>query len=369
MRGIQLIAEDTVAFPWHQRTPVHGLRIAVPIALALGIGAATGHESAGAIAAGAAYTVGFAAFHEALASDLLSMFLLTLGIASATFFGSIAAQHTWTTLLVVSIAGINYGIASNLGPTAGWMAQQCAVYVIIATYFPNGPKFALGRTSMILLGGAVQMIVTGIYRAIPAEQRQRRTGPTPQQIVSRLKLLLWEFRHNVQLRGSTLGYLLRLIFTLLLCTWVYKHYGVRNGYWAPMTAVLVLRPQWTGTMSRGLARLLGTMVAVGIAWGIAHLGAVPMPVIFAMVVVWAWASYATQAVNYAVFSCFLTLYIVFLFRFGGFSQTSAAHIRLFNTALGGALALAVDVAWLLFRPQRFLPETRQETPIVPPGTM
>jgi hypothetical protein len=43
-------------------------------------------------------------------------------------------------------------------------------------------------------------------------------------------------------------------------------------------------------------------------------------------------------VNYAVFSLFTTLYIVFLFHFGGFSQTSAANIRLFNTALGGKTA-------------------------------
>jgi hypothetical protein len=365
VRGFQLIAEDTVAFPWRQRTPVHGLRIAIPIGIALGIGAAAGHESAGAIAAGAAYTVGFAAFHEALASDLLSMFLLTLGIASGTLAGSIAAQHTWSTLLVVAIAAINYGVASNLGPTAGWMAQQCAVYVIIATYFPNGARFALPRASMILLGGAVQMLVTGIYRWVSPEARRRQAGPTPRQILARLRLLWFELLHNVPLRGSTLGYILRLAFTLLLCTWIYKHYGVRNGYWSPMTAVLVLRPQWMGTMSRGLARLLGTLVAVGIALGIAQVGSIPLAIVFVLVLGWAWASYALQAVNYAAFSCFLTLYIVFLFRFGGFSQTSAAHIRLFNTALGGALALLVDVAWLLFRPQRFLPATRQETPIVP----
>jgi len=362
--GLDIITQDTMAFPWHQRTPVHGLRIVIPVAIALGIGAATGHEAAGAIAAGAAYTVGFAAFHEALASDLLSMFLLTLGVASATFAGSLAAPWVWTTLLVVAIAAVNYGVASNLGPTAGWMAQQCAVYVIIASYFHNGLHFALGRTSMILLGGGIQMAVTAIFRLFAADAARRRVGPTVTQIRSRLAFLWHELRHDVHLRGATLGYILRLAFTLLLCTWIYKYYGIRNGYWAPMTAVLVLRPQWTGTLSRGLARLLGTLVATGIALGLAHLTPMPVPLVFALVIVSAWASYALQAVNYAAFSCFLTLYIVFLFRFGGFSQTSAAHIRLFNTALGGALALLVDVLWLVFRPQRFLPPTREDTPIL-----
>ncbi|SEG43846.1 Fusaric acid resistance protein-like [Bryocella elongata] len=366
MLGLDIIAQDTMAFPWHQRTPVHGLRIVIPVGVALGIGAATGHEAAGAIAAGAAYTVGFAAFHEALASDLLSMFLLTLGIASGTLIGSLAAPWVWTTLLVVGIAAVNYGIASNLGPTAGWMAQQCAVYVIIATYFPNGLHFALGRSSMILLGGTIQMAVTAIFRIFAPAAIRRQPGPTLGQIRGRILVLWHELLHDVQLRGATLGYILRLAFTLLLSTWVYKHYGVRSGYWAPMTAVLVLRPQWTGTMSRGLARLLGTMVAAGFALFLAQFTPFPQPLVFVLIIVAAWASYALQAVNYAAFSCFLTLYIVFLFRFGGFSQSSAAHLRLFNTALGGALALLVDVLWLVFKPQRFLPQTREETPILPP---
>ncbi|AXC13555.1 hypothetical protein ACPOL_4280 [Acidisarcina polymorpha] len=59
-----------------------------------------------------------------------------------------------------------------------------------------------------------------------------------------------------------------------------------------------------------------------------------------------------QAVNYAAFSLCVTIYIVCLFRFGGFSQTDAAHIRLFNTALGGSVALLVDgTGKLIARPR------------------
>jgi hypothetical protein len=52
-------------------------------------------------------------------------------------------------------------------------------------------------------------------------------------------------------------------------------------------------------------------------------------------------------VNYALFSLSITLYIVFLFRFGGFSDRSAAHLRLVNTAIGGGIALAIDAIWKL----------------------
>jgi uncharacterized membrane protein YccC len=71
-----------------------------------------------------------------------------------------------------------------------------------------------------------------------------------------------------------------------------------------------------------------------------------------LVVVSAWGCYALQAVNYALFSVFITLYIVFLFRFGGFSETAAAHIRLVNTVVGGSLALAIDALWKAAKARR-----------------
>jgi uncharacterized membrane protein YccC len=132
-----------------------------------------------------------------------------------------------------------------------------------------------------------------------------------------------------------------------------------------MTALLVIRPQWTSTFSRGIARMAGTVAGAGIALLLARTLHPSTAVILALVLVSAWASYATQAVNYAVFSLFLTLYIVFLFRFGGFSQTSAAHIRLFNTVLGGSIALLVDGFWSLTpaaRSSQFI--SRSNTPIL-----
>jgi len=128
-------------------------------------------------------------------------------------------------------------------------------------------------------------------------------------------------------------------------TALYRYYHVRNGYWIPMTALLVLKPQWGHTLSRGIARMLGTVAGAGIALVLARLLPFPAWVLPTLVVASAWGCYALQAVNYAAFSAFITLYIVFLFRFGGFSDTQAAHIRLVNTVVGGSLALAIDALW------------------------
>ena len=117
MPGILDISQDTTAFPWAKRTPWQGLSSILAVAIGLLAGRLSGHSSAGAIAAGSAFTVGFAVFHRAIASTLLSMALLTLGIASGTLAGSLGASSTLLVLGLVVIAAINYGLLAELGPT------------------------------------------------------------------------------------------------------------------------------------------------------------------------------------------------------------------------------------------------------------
>jgi hypothetical protein len=321
--------------------------------IALAVGRMTGHPAAGAIAAGSAFTVGFAVFHEALASTLLSMTVLTLGIASGTLVGSLGAPWTPLVLFIALIAAVNYGLLAGLGPTEGWIGQQSGVFVVVASYFANGPHYATGRTLMVLAGGALQMVVFTAFCLLRPKAREPGSGPLPhEEVPRRLRELLDCLRKELTLHGKTAAYVARLALALLVSTAIYRCFHVRNGYWIPMTALLVLKPQWTGTLSRGIARMLGTVAGAGIALALAHLLPFPAWVIAAMVIACAWGCYALQAVNYAMFSAFVTLYIVFLFRFGGFSQTAAAHIRLVNTIVGGAIALAIDAVWMAMARRR-----------------
>lgn len=339
------ISEDTTLFPWSNRTPWPGAVAMIAVGTTLLVGGLTGHKSAGAIAAGSAFTVGFAVFHEALASVLLSMTVTALGLASATLAGSLAAPWTLVVLAVIFVAAVNYGLLAGLGPTEGWIGQQSAVFVIVASYFAQGPRFALGRAGMVLAGSGLQIAVFSLFYLLQPKPREPGTPRKREQIPSRLRELLRCLREELTMHGETAEYVARLSLVLLTSTAIYRYFHVRNGYWIPMTALLVMKPQWAHTLSRGIARMLGTVLGAGIALLLAKLLPFPAWVLPTLVVVSAWGCYALQAVNYAVFSVFITLYIVFLFRFGGFSETAAAHIRLVNTVVGGSLALAIDAVW------------------------
>ena len=45
----------------------------------------------------------------------------------------------------------------------------------------------------------------------------------------------------------------------MVSTEIYRHFGFANGYWIPMTALLVLRPGLSDTASRAIARTIGTL--------------------------------------------------------------------------------------------------------------
>ena len=344
MLRLRDISEDTALFPWNKSTPYPALESTLAVGVALLLGQLTGHTSAGSIAAGSAFTVGFAVFHEALASTLLSMALLTLGIASATLAGSLGAQWTSLVLVLCVIAAINYGLLAGLGNTSGWIGQQCGVFVIVSSYFANGVHYALGRSSMVLLGGAMQMAVYTASSLLHRHVRSPDAPPPPvvRQLGTRARQLWRSLRDEMHWKGETTGYVLRLSITLGISTAVYRVLGWHNGYWAPMTALLVLKPKWANTLSRGVARLSGTMVGAALCAFLALYPAFHHWTYFWLIALTAWICFALQAVNYAAFSTILTMYTVFLFAFGGFSERTAAGLRLANTALGGVLALSVD---------------------------
>jgi hypothetical protein len=348
LRRLLHISLDTTAFPWAKRTPIRGLQSVIAVAVALVAGKLSGHASAGAIAAGAAFTIGFALFHEALASTLLSMAIVTLGLASGTLAGSLGAGIPALVLILAIIASINYGLLADLGTTSSWIGQQCAVFVVIASYFPLGVHYAVGRTEMVLAGGGLQMLFYTAFHLHRLHPRAISARPAVLPLLrARALRILKQVRQDLTWGSSMVSYILRLVLAVGLSSAIYQTFHIRNGYWAPMTALLVLKPQWSNTLSRGIARLFGTLLGAGVALMFALWVPLPAWFTFSLCVIAAWGCYATQAVNYALFSFSITLYIVFLFRFGGFSDRSAAHLRLVNTAIGGGIALAIDLLWRL----------------------
>ena len=117
--------------------------------------------------------------------------------------------------------------------------------------------------------------------------------------------------------------------------------GLERGYWVAMTAVIVLRPDYTSTVQRGLGRLAGTLAGVLLAWGTVTVLDPGRSGFVVLVGVFATATYLTMRANFTLGATALTALIACLLEVQGQPVTHTAPQRLVDTLVGGAIALGV----------------------------
>ena len=348
---------DSYVFQWRNQTLLPDLIFTMPVAFCLGAGLVAGHSMAGMIAAGGAATVGFGAKQTIDRSRLLPMIFATLGIAFSTFVGMVAGHENVLLVVVASVWAFGYGLLTQRPGGYGWVGQQCVVTLLVGSAFPFAAKLAVERALLLGAGGAVQVLWSGaalrlfgqlrahlleITRYIRAEEAALRA--TAAEIVRTVR--------KGRFVDSRFGYPMRLVVTVGLSTEIYRQLHFASGYWIPMTALLVLKPGLTDTASRAVARTLGTVAG---AWVLSVIVAhfPPSPWELAVITVaFAWLSFATLNVNYALFAFFITGYIVFLLSFTQIPQETIAERRAVCTAVGGVLALAVRLVVIRTRKRR-----------------
>jgi uncharacterized membrane protein YccC len=110
-----------------------------------------------------------------------------------------------------------------------------------------------------------------------------------------------------------------------------------RGYWVTVTAVIILQPYTGATTLRAVQRVIGTVIGGILTAG---LGAVfhDIRAILVFSFIFAAVSVALLPINYAAFSVFLTPTFVLLAEASA-GDWHLASIRVFDTVLGGALAL------------------------------
>ncbi|MEW2634765.1 FUSC family protein [Streptomyces sp. NPDC048389] len=121
-----------------------------------------------------------------------------------------------------------------------------------------------------------------------------------------------------------------------------------HGYWAPLTAVMVMRPDFSQTYGRSVARLCGTLVGVGAATAVVRAADPGSYVSAGIAVLCAFGMFLVMRTGYAAASVFISAYVVFLLGTGGEDWDQTVPQRVLLTLLGGLLAMlayAVYPAW------------------------
>jgi uncharacterized membrane protein YccC len=165
------------------------------------------------------------------------------------------------------------------------------------------------------------------------EPPEARFGPRPDTFDP-----LIEIRNNISFRSSSFRHALRLGTASAIGGLLAASEHLVRGYWIPMTVVIVLKPNFGGTLQRCVQRITGTVL--GALIGALLVLASPEPwVLWGVLPVLVFATFALRNFNYTLFSLSLTPTVLLMLDIAHPITVTDSFLRVLHTIIGSVLAL------------------------------
>jgi uncharacterized membrane protein YccC len=165
------------------------------------------------------------------------------------------------------------------------------------------------------------------------EPPEARFGPRPKTYYP-----LVEIRNNLSFRSSSFRHALRLGAASAIGGLLAAGEHLVRGYWIPMTVVIVLKPNFGGTLQRCVQRITGTIL--GALIGALLVLASPEPwVLWGVLPVLVFATFALRNFNYTLFSLALTPTVLLMLDIAHPITVTDSFLRVLHTIIGSVLAL------------------------------
>lgn len=161
----------------------------------------------------------------------------------------------------------------------------------------------------------------------------------------RVTSMLPRLEANFSFRSAVFRHGVRLAAVVAVAETLSRSVETPRAYWLPMTAVLVLKPEFTVTFTRGLLRIAGTILGLLLATVMFHFlpSGVGLEVVLigAFVFLLRWIGPA----NYGIFGVAVSALVVLMIAITGVSPKDVIWARGLNTLMGGSLALIACAVW------------------------
>ena len=314
------------------------------MAICLAAGIFLGRPDYGLVAASGAFSVGFGAFQRFTAVRAAPMIFALVGMTFAAWLGSFSGDYLPLMILFSAVAGALCGGANAAGPAAWWITLQWAIAFFVADAYPADMMGALGRAGLVFTGGVLQIVlVTTAWVLVGKSAIIREHDGT-----ERWQDLFAVMGHRLTGHSDTLRIAVATAILAVLTTVMTKTAHIPNGYWIPVTALIILKPQSDKTVERVVFRICGTVAGAGIATLIAAVLRPDESLLAVLVVGLAGLAYSMQRSGYAAFVASVTACVAFLVSLAGLPEIEVVEHRIIATVIGGLLALVTAVgveAW------------------------
>jgi hypothetical protein len=315
-----------------------GFLVAVPVAAGL----LTELELDDAVAGGigtAAMICGFIAF------DAPARVRARWQLCCAPVVGLVAALGVLTSQTVPT-AILGMAVVATIGGYAVAVSLRMAIAglsVVLAFLIAQGLWLETHQAWQALVigtcGGLAQATWAACVWASADRGRERRfeLGRAAAEAAAKL-------RAGFDLHRAPLRHALRFGVALAIGVAIYRLVGFHDhGYWVPLTILFVLKPDASQTSERIAMRAAGTAIGLVLATALAEVlsdAVVPTTIVLTIAVALA---YALLAIEYALFTTAITIYVVLLTDTLGSPAFDSAGERALGTVLG------IIVAALAFR--------------------
>jgi uncharacterized membrane protein YccC len=149
--------------------------------------------------------------------------------------------------------------------------------------------------------------------------------------------LTWDspvFRHAIRLS-------IAVPFATLLATWA----GIPRAYWVPYAVAVILKPDYTTLLSRGLGRAIGVLFGATIAAAMVATVHPGLPLTTVLIGLAAWAAYASWGASFSIAIGFDTAFLLLLLSTALPDTVGTAADRFLDIVVGGVIALLAYLLW------------------------
>ena len=216
--------------------------------------------------------------------------------------------------------------------------------LILLTQALGGLGALAGRLRSVAQLTAVAAGVEPSDSTLPSPGLATQVAPGPPRAES-ARSHLESVRANLTFRSEAFRHAVRVAGAMAVAVGLSHLFAFGHGYWLPMTVMIVLKPDFASTFTRGLARSTGTVLGAGLATLVLAGLRPPHAVLIVFTVALYAVCVATLLANYAIYSVAIASLVVVLLAFTGAPAASLALDRAFYTVLGAALALAAYTLW------------------------
>ncbi|HUX03952.1 MAG TPA: FUSC family protein [Acidimicrobiales bacterium] len=163
--------------------------------------------------------------------------------------------------------------------------------------------------------------------------------------VGRLAYDLDLLRSNLHRRSAAYRHAIRLAAavpaSVLLASW----FSLPRGYWLPFAVAVILKPDYSTLLSRGVGRIMGTALGATLAALVVSTLQPSLALSAVLVGACAWVAYSTWSANFAVAIGFITALVLVLLTTSLADPARTALDRLIEVCLGGAVAVTAYLVW------------------------